>query len=100
MVLPSRIWSLVIPTSVATVPPLELPQAAAMTRKATAAANRGPVLARRFLLTPVRRLLNSLGIGRQLSSCPFTGSPQPASQPGVRGKYQRSEEHTSELQSP
>src|SRR5438034_6155969 len=91
IVLPSRIWLLVMPTSVATVPPLELPHAPAITRKAAAAANRGPIL---FIGLPpylFRRLLNSLGVWWQLSTSTFTDSPQPAPQPGVRRQYQASQ---------
>src|SRR5262245_27971626 len=89
MVLPSRICVSVMPLSVATVPPLELPQAPTITRKATAAANRGPVLV--IGLPPYSsdsKVLHSLGIGRKLSTSPFTDSPQPASQPGVSRQYQ------------
>src|SRR5438128_486496 len=88
MVLPSKIWLLVMPTSVATVPPLELPHAPAITRKAAAAANRGPILVIGLPPYSAGRFLNSLRVGRQLSSCTFTDTPQPASQPGVRRQYQ------------
>src|SRR2546429_7165654 len=91
MVLPSRIWLLVMPTSVATVPPLELPHAAMKTTKAAAAANRGPVLVIGLPPYSFRRLLNSLGVWWQLSTITFTDSPQPAPQPGIRRQYQASQ---------
>src|SRR5690349_6421767 len=91
MVLPSRIWSFVMPTSVATVPPLELPQAAVKTRKTAAAAIRGPILAIGPPPYFSGRFLNSLRVGWQLSSCTFTDTPQPAAQPDIRGQYQAGE---------
>src|SRR5439155_1589421 len=90
-VLPSRHWLVLMPTPVATVPPLELPHEPAITRKGAAAANRGPIL---FIGLPpylFRRLLNSLGVWWQLSTSTFTDSPQPAPQPGVRRQYQASQ---------
>src|ERR1051326_4866566 len=98
MVLPSRIWLLVMPTSVATVPALELPQAPAMISTAAAIANRGPVPVIRLPPYFPGCLSHSLRIGWQLSSCPFADSPQPVSQPGICRQYQsdqpvRGEDH-------
>src|SRR5712691_10874200 len=76
MVLPSRIWLLVMPTSVATVPPLELPQAPAITRKAAAAANRGPVRVIGLLLTLLEGSYTVWGSG---GNCPVVRSPTPRS---------------------
>ncbi len=75
MVVPSRIPLLVIPTSVATVGPAEPPQAAKVTRKAAIAAMRDPVFAIELPPVFIKMYLNSLGIGRHMSTLPI-GGPQ------------------------
>src|SRR5258706_13570285 len=71
-----------MPTSLWAAGALEPPQAAMVTRKATSTPRRGPIFAIEappvFLFT----YLNSLGVGRHLSTSPITGPAEPGLQAG------------------
>src|ERR671925_920977 len=98
MVVPSRIESLVMPTSVWVAPPPPLPQPAMVRRAAANAANTG---AFRSIETPpglIDLYLNSLRIMRHLSSLPIaraTESPVEArvAQPHQADQSVRGEDH-------
>src|SRR5260221_7866679 len=83
IVLPRRIELLVMPTSLWAAGALEPPQAAMVTRKATSTPRRGPIFAIEappvFLFT----YLNSLGVGRHLSTSPITSPAEPRLQAGI-----------------
>src|SRR5258708_26106826 len=72
-----------MPTSLCAAGALEPPQAAMVTRKATSTPRRGPIFAIEappvFLFT----YLNSLGVGRHLSTSPITGPAEPGLQAGI-----------------
>src|SRR5260370_7167394 len=71
-----------MPTSLCAAGALEPPQAAMVTRKATSTPRRGPIFAIEAPPVFLFKYLNSLGIGRHLSTSPITGPAEPGLQAG------------------
>src|SRR5260370_8109952 len=72
-----------MPTSLCAAGALEPPQAAMVTRKATSTPRRGPIFAIEAPPVFLFKYLNSLGIGRHLSTSPITGPAEPGLQAGI-----------------
>src|SRR5216683_1438811 len=72
-----------MPTSLCAAGALEPPQAAMVTRKATSTPRRGPIFAIEAPPVFLFMYLNSLGIGRHLSTSPITGPAEPGLQAGI-----------------